>query len=94
MYAINVLAVVRGSPRNMIAISLVVCVAAAAILTAFAGSNVYALYAGTGWAKIMEPDFTNDGRSQAVVVGLHPSLDHEKSVGALRVGDPEVLEKS
>ena len=37
-----------ASPRNMIAISLLVCVIAAAVLSAFAGANVYALYAGTG----------------------------------------------
>ena len=35
-------------PRNMIGVSLVAVIVAAAVLVAFAGSNVYALYAGTG----------------------------------------------
>ena len=44
--SIFVASVIR--PRNMILVSLVLCVAAASILVAIAGTNVIGLYAGTG----------------------------------------------
>jgi hypothetical protein len=32
----------------MIIVSLILCIVASSVLVAFAGTNVYALYAGTG----------------------------------------------